>query len=154
RHLSLHRPGVGPAVRGLELRAPPLLPRAHRAAAAQLRVREPVDEVRVLPHDQVELGGLVLAVLERAEAIEAERLQELRLPPHPLVEELAVAAEALGQPHDGLRRAAVLAGELTEAAAVRQGVERLGEELREPEPVVRAEGLGGEVASAVLTAET
>src|SRR5262249_55061603 len=153
-HLSLHRLGVRTPVQVLELATPPPLASGHRTAATQLRVREPADEVRVLAHHPVELGRAVLAPLERAEAVEAERLGELGLPAEPFVEELAVAPQALGHRHDGLGRAAVLAGELAEAATVGQRVERLREELRALEPVVGAKGLGRAVAPAVLTAET
>src|SRR5262252_9219242 len=56
-------------------------------------------------------------------------------------------------PEDRLGRAAVLPRQLAESGAVRQGVERLGEQGRAAQPVVGAEGLLGEVAPAVPTVE-
>src|SRR5213078_371002 len=83
-----------------------------------------------------------------------QRLAELALGPQLLVEEQAMAPQTPHVAEDRLRRAVVLAGELAEAGAVGHGVERLGEQLRALEPVVGTEGLGGEVAPAVATAET
>src|SRR5689334_19552972 len=102
----------------------------------------------------VELGGVVLAALEGAEAVEGQGLGELALGPQLLVEEQAVASQAQGVAQHGLGRAAVLAGELAEAGAVGEGVEGLGEQFGAAQPVAGAERLLGEVAPTVATAVT
>jgi hypothetical protein len=124
--LALDRTRVGTPERALQLGAAAALARGHAATAAELGVGEAVDIVREPPdHEQV-LGGVVLAVLEGAQAVQGQRLGELALGAQALVEEQAVAAEAVRLAHDRLRRAGELAGELAVAGAVGQGVDREG----------------------------
>jgi hypothetical protein len=99
--LVFGRARVGTSQAGLELgTAAPLTP-AHAPAAAQLGVGEAVEEVAVGADREVEGGGVVLAVLERDEAVDDQRLAERAAGTMELVEQQAVAAQAGGLGGDG-----------------------------------------------------
>src|SRR5262249_61891749 len=96
--------------RGLEVPRATGLASRHRAAAAQLRVGEAIEEVGVTPRRQVERRGPELTELEADEAIERQRLVNRSARPQALVEEQAVAAEARGLEQGGGGGGAEIAG--------------------------------------------
>jgi hypothetical protein len=124
----------------LEPRALGPLRGSHRAAAAQLGVIEPVDEVGG-SHEEVQIEGPVLAVFEGAEAVEDEGLLGGGPGTQPLVEEQTVAAETLGLALDGAVGDADLSADLSVAGAADQAVEEAFEEPGVTEPVGGGEGL-------------
>jgi hypothetical protein len=89
----------------------------------------------------VELADPVLAVFEALEAIEDERFAGLAAGPMALVEEQAVAAEALELALDRRGRDGELAGDLAVGGAADQAVEARHEQLGALLPVGGVEGL-------------
>src|SRR6185503_1385722 len=151
--LALGGARVGPSPARLEPGPPPALPGTHGAAAPQLGVGEAMEVVALLADGEVELGRVVLAALEGAEAVEGEWLSELAPWPELFVEQQALAADAGREAHDGLGRDAELAGDLAEPGAADQPVRHGEQEPGLLQPVVAAEGLGGEVTPAVTALE-
>jgi len=97
----------------------------HRAAPPQLGLVEAVDEV-ALPHDVIQIEGPVLAGFEGAEAIEDQGLGRRPARPEVLVEQQAVASQALDLALDGAVADPELAGDLA--------VPRTGERPEEESP--------------------
>jgi hypothetical protein len=113
---------VRPAAARLERGPLALLTRPHRAATTQLRVVEAVDEVRVAD-EYVQVVGPVLAVLEGAQAVENEALAGGAPRAQRLVEEKAVASEAIGLALDRAVGDAELARDLAQPGAAQEAVE-------------------------------
>ena len=90
---------------------------------------------------EVEVHGPVLALLEGTEAVEDQGLVGRLAGPSDLVEEEAVAAEALGEALEGAVGDAHLAGDLAQAGAGDQTQEEGAEEVAAAQPVGGGEGL-------------
>jgi hypothetical protein len=146
--------GVRAAVALLEGGSPALLARGHAAAAAQLGVGEPVEEMGAAAGHQVVPGGVELAVLERLEAVEGEGLGERAFGAMLLVEQQAVAAEPVGMEQHGLGGGVEGPGDLAQAGARDQAAQHGGEQPGSFEPVGGAEGLLAEATPAVTAAVT
>src|SRR5262245_13818931 len=146
------RARIGTAERALELLTPLALERRHAALAPQRRIGEAIEEVRVLPDQDVEMKWEVLAVLEGLEAIEHDRF----LDPGPvLVLEQETVAPEPGDLVLHCRRADPdLASDLPKTRAGEDPVEKRSEEIGPSEPVVGCEGLATEASPAVQTKVT
>ena len=149
--LPLRRSGIGSSESGLELAASRLLFRPHRAAAAELRVIEGVDEERGA-HDQIQVHGPVLTVFEAAEAIEHDRLTGGLCRPQLFVEQEAVAPQPVAEPSDGRVGDTELSRDLSEPGTRDKTMKRGRQEPRTSEPIVDGEGLSTEEAPAMRTA--
>ncbi len=132
--------GRGAPVAALEPTPPPSLARGHRPAAPQLRLVEAVDVVGGA-HQQVQVEGPVLPALEAAEAVEHEGLQGRAAGTARLVEQQAVASQALGLALHGAGRERELAGDLAQGGAAEQAEEEGPQQARLAEPVGGGEGL-------------
>jgi len=124
---------------------------SHRAAPAELRFSNAVDEMRGA-HQEIQIEGPVLAVFEGTEAVENEGLEGSPLGAKLFMEEKAVAAEAFRLV---LKRAvgdAEFAADLAETGAADEAVEQGGEEFGVAEPVGGGEGLSTEVPVTMMTA--
>jgi len=100
-----------------------------------------VEEVRPLPHDEMEVAGVVLAELEGLETVGDEGLVEGSQLSESLLEEEAVSADSLALSLNGGGGDVEGACDLAEAGAGDGAVEDLGEEVGALEPVGGAEGL-------------
>jgi hypothetical protein len=112
----------------------------HRATSAELGVVESVDIVAA-PHEQVQVEGPVLAVLEGAKAIQNQGLRRSRPGSHLFVEEETMSPEALGLALDGGGGDIELTSDLTEAGAGNEAEKEGLEEAGALEPVGGGEGL-------------
>ncbi len=139
-HRAARGLGVGSPVTALELGALAPLRRRHRAAAAQLGVVEAVDEVRGADQE-VQVEGPVLPALEAAKAIEDQRLARRPARAQRLVQQQAVAPEALRLALEGGVRDAELPRDLAQPRAAEQAGEERAQQLRALEPVGGGEGL-------------
>ena len=92
---------IGAPQTGLELGTASALPPAHATAAAQLGVGEAVKEVAVTAHREVKGDGVVLAILERDEAVEHQRFRERAAGTMERMEQQTVAAQPGGVCGDG-----------------------------------------------------
>ena len=83
----------------------------------------------------------VLAELEALEAVDHERLGGSQIGTQSLVEEQAVTTQALDLTHDGRRRNAEVAGNLTVGGARKQTAEDLTRKIGAAKPIRCGEGL-------------
>ena len=88
-----------------------LLGRPHGAAAAQLRLPEPVDVVRS-PDQKIQVERPILTVFEAPEAVEDERFAGCTTRPKLFMEEQAVAPKAFGLALQGAVHNAEFAADL------------------------------------------
>jgi hypothetical protein len=132
--------GVGASVAGLEPDSLALLAGSHAAAAAQLGLVEAVDVVRGADQE-IEIEGPVVAGLQGAEAVEGQGLGGGGARPQVLVEEQAVAAQALDQALDGGMGHPELECDLAQAGAGEDAVVGGLQQLGVLEPVAGGEGL-------------
>jgi hypothetical protein len=112
----------------------------HRATSAELGVVESVDIVAA-PHQQVQIEGPVLAVLEGPEAVQDQGLRGCASGTNSFMEEEAVPPEALGLALNGGGRDTEFTGDLTQAGAGDEAEKEGFEEVRALEPVGGGEGL-------------
>ena len=117
-----------------------LLSGSHRAAAAQLRIIEPVDEVGC-PDQEIDVHRPVLTVLKGSEPVENQRLVRCLFGAHLFVKEETVPPQAVGQVSDSRMRDAGLSRDLTQSGARDESVEDRLEEVAAAQPVVGGEGL-------------
>ena len=139
-NLFLSRLGVGPSILFFENQPFNLLSGPHRAAAPELRVVEPVDEVRGADQE-VDVHRPVLAVLETSKAIEDQGLAGCFLRAILFMEEQAVSPETIRQAPNCRVRDTCFSGDLSQPRAGNQAVEDGFEEVASAEPIVRSEGL-------------
>ncbi len=117
----------------------PLL-RRHASAAAQLGVVEAVDIVG-RADQQVQVKGPELPVLEAAEAIQGQRLARCPARAERLVQQQAVAPQALRLALEGGVRDAEFARDLAQPRAAEQAEEERAQQVGTLEPVGGREGL-------------
>jgi hypothetical protein len=127
-----------------------LLGRPHGAAAAQLRLSEPVDVVRS-PDQKIQVERPILTVFKAPEAVEDEGLAGCTAGPKLFMEEQAVAPKAFGLALQGTVRDAEFAADLPKTRATDKAMEKGFEELGVSQPVSEGEGLGTEVPVALMT---
>ena len=116
------------------------LGRPHRATSPEFDIVESVDKVRGA-HQEIDVHGPVLAVLEGTEAVQDEGLFGGLLRAHLLMKEKAVTTETVGQsPNRGMGDPG-FPGNLAESGAGDEAVEHGFKEIVSAEPVVGGEGL-------------
>src|SRR5262245_33638726 len=146
------RARIGTAERALEILAPTALECRHPALPPQRRIGEAIEEVRVLPDQDVEMKWEILAVLEGLEAIEHDRF--LDAGPQSVLEQETVTPEPGDLVLHCRRADPELASDLPKTRAGEHSVEERSEEIGPSEPVVDCKRLATEASPAVQTKVT
>ena len=135
---------VRSAMPPLERLPAPLLAFGHAPFAAQLGIGERVQEVGAGANKDVEVAGIVLAVLEGLETIGDQGFVDGSPVAESLLEEQAVPAQPRDLAHDRGGGDRQLAGDLPETRASHRAQKDRGEQIRPFEPVGGLEGLVAE----------
>lgn len=142
---------IRPPVLLFENRASDPLRGSHRATSAKFCVVEAVHIVRGA-HQEIQVEGPVLAVLEAAESVQYERFAGRASGTQSFMEQKTMSAEVSAQALDRTVRNVHLAGDLPESGACNEAVEERVEEVRSAQPVAGRKGLRTEVPATMMTA--
>jgi len=132
--------GIGTSMRFLEQGPFLLLSRSHRAASTQLGLTHSINEMRS-SHEQVQVEGPVLAVLESPEAVENQGFAWGRFGAKLFMEEQAVATEAFCLVLKRAVRDTELTTDLAKTGSPDEAVEEGFQEIGVSQPVAGGKGL-------------
>jgi hypothetical protein len=132
--------GIGTSMCFLEQGPFLLLSRPHRAAPTQLGLTHSINEMRC-SHEQVQVEGPVLAVLEGPEAVENQGFARGRFGAKLFMEEQAVATEAFCLVLKRAVRDTELTADLAKTGSPDEAVEEGFQQVGVSQPVAGGEGL-------------